>query len=92
MSMLPDKEVVAIAKQVATSNLVEFTDVLTAPATDSTGAAAIEIKFLLTPGSSAAIMGERSATTVSQVIQRLSDAGEERFPIVRYEEQVAARP
>lgn len=91
MSMLPDKDVVAIAKSVATSNNIRFADVLTAPATDSTGAAAIEIKFVLTLGSSAAIMGEPSALTVSQLIQQLADKGEERFPIIRYEEQGAAR-
>jgi len=31
-------------------------------------------------------MGLPSALTTSQVIQRLADAGEERLPIVRYEE------
>ena len=35
-------------------------------------------------------MGEPSARTVSQLMQRLADAGETRFPIVRYEEQVAS--
>ena len=92
MSTLSDKDVVKIAKQIATSNNVSFADVRTTPVTDSTGAPAIEIKFVLTPGSSAAIMGERSALTVSQLIQELADKGEERFPIVRYEEKGAARP
>ena len=91
MSMLTDKQVVQIAKQVATANNVPFADVWTTPATDPTGAATIEIKFILTPGSSAGIMGLPSALTVSQLIQQLADQGEERFPIVRYEEQVAAR-
>jgi hypothetical protein len=86
MSTLADEKVVEIAKQVATANNVSFADVRTAPAIDSTGAAAIEIKYVLTPGSSAAIMGEPSALTVSQLVQRLADAGEERFPIIRYEE------
>jgi hypothetical protein len=83
---LTDQEVVQIAKGIATANNVSFADVLTAPTVDSTGASAIEIKFMLNPGSSAAIMGERSALTVSQVIQQLADKGEQRFPIVRYEE------
>jgi hypothetical protein len=91
MNTLPDKEVVEIAKKVATANNVNFADVLTAPITDSTGAAAIQIMYVLDPGSSASIMGERSALTVSQVVQQLADRGEERFPIVRYEEMVAAR-
>jgi hypothetical protein len=75
MNMLADKVVVDIAKQVRTL-----------PVTDSTGAPAIEIKFVLTPGSSGSILGERSASTVSGLIQRLADEGEERVPIIRYEE------
>jgi hypothetical protein len=86
MTKLADKDVVAIAKQVATSNNVSFADVRTSPATDSTGAPALEIRFFLTPGSSAAIKGERSALTVSELIKELSDAGEERLPIIQYEE------
>jgi hypothetical protein len=35
---------------------------------------AIEIKIVLSPGSLDAILGERSARTVSQVIQQLADA------------------
>jgi hypothetical protein len=86
MSTLPDEKVIEIAKQIATANSISFADVLTLPAVDSTGSAAIEIKYVLTPGSSAAIMGARSARTVSQLIQQLAVAGEPRFPIVRYEE------
>jgi hypothetical protein len=86
MNTLADKDVAEIAKQVATTNNVSFAEVRTMPVTDSTGAPAIEIKFLLTPGSSASIMGERSASTISGVIQRLFDEGEERVPIIRYEE------
>ena len=89
MSTLTEQEVVRIARGVAAANNVSIADVLTAAAIDSTGASAIEIKFVLTPGSSGSIMGERSALTVSQVVQQLADEGEERFPIVRYEEMVA---
>jgi hypothetical protein len=91
MGILTDKQVVKIAKQVATANNVNFASVLTAPATDSTGAAAIEIKFILTPGSSTAIMGGPAAKTVSQVVQKLAAKGEKRFPIVRYEEKGAPK-
>jgi hypothetical protein len=89
MSTLTDDKVIEIAKNVATANSVSFADIGLAPAVATTGLDAIEIKIILTPGSSQAIFGERSARTVSQVIQRLVDAGEERVPIVRYEEQVA---
>jgi hypothetical protein len=90
MSTLTDQEVVKIAKGVAAANNVSVDHILTAPATDSTGASAIEIKFVITAGSSSSIMGERSARTVSQLVQQLADKGEERFPIVRYEEKGAA--
>jgi hypothetical protein len=90
MNTLPDQDVVETAKKVAAANNVNFADVLTAPTTDSTGAAAIQIMFVLTPGSSASIMGANSALAVSQLVQQLADKGEERFPIVRYEEKVAA--
>jgi hypothetical protein len=49
MSVLADKDVIQIAKQVAASNSVSFIDVLTAPVIGSTGAPAIEIKIVLTP-------------------------------------------
>jgi hypothetical protein len=90
MSTLTDEKVIEIARSVATANKISFANVVTAPAIDSTGSEAIEIKIVLTPGSSGTIMGERSACTISQVIQKLADAGEGRFPIVRYEEQVAS--
>src|SRR6266567_512082 len=80
MSALTDEKVIEIAKSVATANSISFASVVTAPAIDSTGSEAIEIKIVLTPGSSDAIRGERSARTVSQVIQKLADAGEGRFP------------
>jgi hypothetical protein len=89
MNTLPDKEVVEIAKKVGAANNVNFAEVLTVPTTDSTGAAAIQIMYVLTPGSSASIMGVQSSLAVSQLIQQLADKGEERFPIVRYEEKVA---
>jgi hypothetical protein len=90
MGTLTDKEVIAIAERVATANSVNFARVSTAPATDSTGAIAIEIKYILTPGSSASIMGLPSAMTISELSRALADKGEERFPIIRYEEQIAA--
>jgi hypothetical protein len=49
-----------------------------------------DLALFLTPGSTSAIIGEPSARTVSRVIQALADTGEERVPIVRYEEQGAA--
>jgi hypothetical protein len=90
MSTLSDDKVIEIAKNVAAANNVSFVTVATAPAIDSMGCEAIEVTIVLTPGSSGTIMGERSARTVSQVIQKLADAGEARSPIVRYEEEIAS--
>ena len=89
MTTLPNERVVEIAKAAAKANNISFTSVTTASAFDSTGTEAIEIKIVLTSGSSDKIMGERSARTVSDVIRGLADAGEVRFPIVRYEERIA---
>lgn len=86
MSTLTDDKIIKIAETVATSNNVSFAKVRTRPAINSTGAPAIEIKIVLTPGSSAAILGLPSALTTSQLIQQLANEGEERFPIVEYEE------
>ncbi|QQO34500.1 hypothetical protein JJC00_01990 [Bradyrhizobium diazoefficiens] len=88
-SMLTDDRIKEIASEAARENHIGFTNVTTAPAIDSKGGEAIEITIELTAGSSAAIMGKPSALTVSEVIRRLADAGEGRFPIVRY---IEARP
>ena len=90
MSTLADWEVIDIAKSVATANNVSVENVVLAPAIAFTGDPALEITLVLKPGSSRTIMGERSALTISQLIRDLADAGEERSPIVRYEEQVAS--
>jgi len=90
MSALTDEEVKKIAKSVADANNVSYADVLTSRTVDSPGASAIEIKFVLTPGSTETVKGLPSALTTSQLIQQLADAGDERLPIVRYEEMSAA--
>ena len=74
MSELPDDMIKEIAARVAKANSVSVSSVQTSSTVDSSGSSAIEIKFVLTPGSSAAIMGLPSALTTSQVIQRLADA------------------
>jgi hypothetical protein len=89
MTVLRDEKVKEIATKVATANSVSIASVQTSSTFDSNGSTAIEIKFVLTPGSTSAIMGLPSALTTSQVIRQLADAGEERLPIVRYEEQGA---
>src|SRR5262245_62401146 len=84
MTTLSKEDIIRITEAAATANNVSYETIRTAPAVDSTGSEAIEIRIVLTPGSSSAIIGERSARTVSQVIKEISDTGEERVPIVRY--------
>ncbi|MGJ4888838.1 hypothetical protein ACQR1Y_11620 [Bradyrhizobium sp. HKCCYLRH3099] len=90
MSILAEEEVVRIARAAGEANNLSITAVSTAPAVDSTGTSAIDIKIVLTPGSSASIMGLPSANTTSQIIRQIADEGDERFPIIRFEEQGAA--
>ena len=83
MTTPPDEEIQTIAKDIATANS-------TSPVMDSAGLVAVEVIISIPPGQSFAIMGGPSARTVSQVIQRLADAGEERFPIVQFGEKSSA--
>jgi hypothetical protein len=92
MTTLTDQEVDQIVRNVAQSNNVRLEAVSVTTASPSVGEPALEIKLVLTPGSSASIMGRPAALTTSQVVQQLADRGEERFPIVRFEEDSAARP
>lgn len=89
MSVLSDEKVIEIAKTIAASNNVTLSGVQTSSTVDSNGATAIEIMFVLTPGSTSAVMGRPSALTTSEVIRQLAVAGEDRLPIVRYEEKGA---
>jgi len=90
MNVLSDEKIKSIATEIAAANSVKLSSVQTSRTVDSNGATAIEIKFVLTPGSSTAAMGSYSALTTSQVIKRLADEGEERLPIVRYDEERGA--
>jgi hypothetical protein len=87
---LTDERIKEIAKDVALGNKVSLAYVLTSRTIDSAGASAIEVKLVLTPGSTSAVVGMPSALTTSQLIQKLADAGEERLPIVRYDEEPSA--
>jgi len=89
MTTLTDEKIVEIAKDVAAANNIPVQAVSTSPVMDSAGLEAIEIVISIPPGSSFSIMGGPSARTVSQVIQELADAGEDRFSIVQYEEKSA---
>jgi hypothetical protein len=85
MGKLSDDEVKEIAKEVALSNKVSVATVQTSRIVDSEGVPTREIKLVLTPGTTSAVLGLPSALTTSQLMRRMADAGEE-LPIVRYEE------
>jgi hypothetical protein len=89
MGKLSDDEVKDIAKRIATSHNIRWDDVQTRNVVDSEGVPTREIKFILTPGSTTAVLGLPTALTTSDVMGRLAAAGEE-LPIVRYEERRGA--
>jgi hypothetical protein len=84
MTILAEDEVERIARAAAAANNLSIYTVSTAPA--FTDAPAIEIKVVVTAGSSASIMGGPSARTTSRIVRDLADRGEERLPIVSYDE------
>ena len=55
MTELTDERIKEIAKNIAHENKVSVADVLTSRTLDSAGASAIEVKLVLTPGSTSAV-------------------------------------
>jgi len=86
MNTLSDDKIIEIAKQVAAENLASGTvgTIRSASIIDSLGRDALEITIVLTPGSSSAVTGDMAVNTVFDLNQRLQEAREERFSIVRY--------
>jgi hypothetical protein len=86
MSVLTDDQVKTMAQNAAAEHGVRVMDVVVAPSIASTGEPALEIKYILPPGSTRSIMGKQSSLTVSRLIMDMADADDGRIPIVRYEE------
>jgi len=84
--MLDTKQIDDIVKVTASSNLSSagIVSVTSRPVVDSEGDAALRITIELTPGSTSSISGEAVVKTLSQVRDRLQEAGEDRFPIIEY--------
>ncbi|HMA70344.1 MAG TPA: hypothetical protein VKP67_02450 [Xanthobacteraceae bacterium] len=91
MTTLKDKEIKEIVQKVAEGNHVDIDekDISTAPAIDSAGPDAIEVIVSIVPYQFKAA-GSTSSLFVSQVHQRLAEAGEERMPIVWFGEKRAS--
>jgi hypothetical protein len=86
MTTLPDEEIKAIVKKVAKANNIPAQAVSTSTVMGSSGHEAVEVVISIPLGASLQIVGSPSARTVIEVIQKLADAGEERFPIVQFGE------
>jgi hypothetical protein len=86
MTELTDERIKEIAKGVARESRFDLQDVKTSRTVDSAGVSTIEVKLVLAPGTTSAV----PALTTSRLIQKMADAGEERFPIVRYDEGPSA--
>jgi len=84
--MLDTKQIDEIAKVAARANLshASVVSVRSQTATDSAGDAALRITIELTPGSTSSISGEAVVKTLSQIWDRLQEAGDDRFPIIEY--------
>jgi hypothetical protein len=89
MTTLRDDEIIKIAMDAAKANNVPITGVSTSTTVDATGASTLKILVQLPVGSTVSVSGLPSATTTSQVIQTLVDKGEERLPLVVFEEKRA---
>jgi hypothetical protein len=86
MTTLKDEEIQAIAKRVADANNVPSQAVSTTATLDSSGLPAVNVTFSIAPGTPFDFFRDgRSAATVIGVIQSVTDAGEERLPIVHFE-------
>jgi len=90
MTTLPDEEIKAIVKMAAAANNIPAHAISTSPMMDSSGHEAIEVVISIPPGTSHQIVGRSSARTVVEIIRRLADAGEERFPIIQFGEMSSA--
>ena len=86
METIEKNEIDEIATQVAAEILgaALVSSAVTTTTVDSRGSDALKITINLTPGSAAGITGKAASTTVFALKQRLQEAGEERFPIVRW--------
>jgi hypothetical protein len=92
MTTLKDEEIQAIAKKVAEANNVPTQAISTTTTLDSSGLPAVNVTFSIAAGTSFDFLKDgRSAATVIGVIRSVTDAGEERLPIVHFEVTRASR-
>jgi hypothetical protein len=88
MCMLDKTKIDQIAETVATANLTtgSVNSVDSSSTVDPDGKDALLIKIVLTPGSSDGITGDAALDTLTGILRSLQEQGDERFPIIEYEE------
>ena len=84
--MIDLKKVSEIAVDVGKANLgaKNVLRVVSQPTTDSEGQEALHVLIVLAPRVAARFKGDEVLDTLVQVLKRLRDAGEQRFPIIEY--------
>jgi len=91
--MIDLEKISQISADVARANLGprNVLRVVTEPTTDFEGGEALRLLIVIAPGVAEATSDAAAGDTLVQIIDRLQDAGEERFPIVEYatEEELA---
>jgi hypothetical protein len=91
--MLDLENVTQISTEVARANLgsQNVVRVESEPTTDSDGKEALNLLIVVAPEFAEAINGDAVLDTLVQIIDRLQEAGDDRFPIIEYatEEELA---
>jgi hypothetical protein len=91
--MIDLERVSQISTDVAKANLgpQNVLRVVSEPTTDSEGTEALRLLIVMAPGLDEAVSDNAVVDTLVQIVDRLRDAGEERFPIIEYatEEELA---
>mgnify|MGYP001015739730 CR=1 FL=1 len=84
--MLEQKKIIEIAQKAAVANLSSAAvhSVLSEPTVDSQGREALQITIVLTPDAVENIKGENVLKMLVEIQDKLQEAGDERFPIMRY--------
>jgi hypothetical protein len=86
MKTIKNEEIARIAEEEAAANNIPVQAVTTTATLDITGLPAIQVTISLVPGASFDFFRDgRSSHVVSEIIRKVADEGEERFPVVHFE-------
>jgi hypothetical protein len=91
--MLDLEKVTQISTEIAKANFgsQNVVRIESEPTTDSGGQEALNLLIVVAPGFAEAINGDAVLDTLVQIIDRLQEGGDDRFPIIEYatEEELA---